>query len=351
MVRLGSLLVLTACVGTLSSTEEVRDAGRDAGRRDAARDAARTVDADAVLVDVRLFEDVPSGDDAADGAAEDGGTEGGPIDCARTTLPLDGLVVFYDAHEGVERDGDVVRAWSGVGASARRVAGGPRWVEDALGGHPGVVFDGDDDRLEADVAVDGARALTLTLLSASGRRAPGVEWCCRADETGCSGTYHTPIMWQGARDWGGVYVGAVQDEVSVRFGNNVKTYTGGDFYDTQVYGPGGGGTCVDDPRRDPFVAWTRPASIGEQPTLTTAVLEGDTIRLFVEGEEVWSRPMPAGGGVDTRAPLQLGAGMYGRHWRGTLSAFATYDRALDATERRALESTLRCRFDHRLESP
>jgi hypothetical protein len=348
MVRLGSLLVLTACVGTLHSTEEARDAGRDAGQRAAAHDAARAVDSDVDLVDVGVLQDAPSGDDVLD-AAGDGGSEG-VVDCETATLPLDGLVVFYDAHEGVERDGDVVRAWSGVGASARRVAGGPRWVADALGGHPGIVFDGDDDRLEADVTVDGARALTITLLSASGRRAPGVEWCCRADETGCSGTYHTPIMWQGARDWGGVYVGAVQDEVSVRFGNNVKTYTGGDFYDTQVFGSDGYGTCADAPRRDPFVAWTRPTSIGERPTLTTALLEGDTIRLFVEGEEVWSRPMPAGGGVDTRAPLQLGAGMYGRHWRGTVAAFATYGRALDATERHALESTLRCRFDH-LESP
>lgn len=362
MFRFGSLLALTACVGTLHSTDGSRDGGRgEVGARDAARDAAESARGDGSLdetdgevldgsiepeidgsidgsIDARL-------DDPLDGAASD------PVDCERITLPLDGLRVFYDAHEGVDRDRDVVRAWSGIGAVARRASGDPRWRNDALGAHPGIVFDGADDRLEADVSVDGSRAITIALFSASGRRAPGVEWCCRADETGCSGTYHTPIMWQGARDWGGVYVGPVQDEVSVRFGNNVKTYTGGDFYEREVFGAGGYGSCSSEPARDPFVAWSRPRSIGDAPTLTIGVLEGDTIRLFVDGDEVWTRPMPAGGGVDTRSPLQLGAGMYGRHWQGTLGAFATYDRALDDDERRALESTLRCRFDHGLESP
>lgn len=360
MFRFGSLLALTACVGTLHATDDSRDGGRgdvgvrDVGVRDGALsdstrgDGGSLDEADGAVVDGSIAPELDGSiDDRLDGAT----TEDDVVDCEATTLPLDGLRVFYDAHEGVEREGDVVRAWSGIGAAARRASGDPRWRNDALGAHPGIVFDGSDDRLEADVSVDGARALTIALFSASGRRAPGVEWCCRADETGCSGTYHTPIMWQGARDWGGVYVGPVQDEVSVRFGNNVKTYTGGDFYEREVFGAGGYGTCSAEPVRDPFVAWPRPRSIGEAPTLTIGVLEGDTIRLFVDGDEVWTRPMPAGGGVDTRSPLQLGAGMYGRHWQGTLGAFATYDRALDDDERRALENTLRCRFDHGLDSP
>ncbi|MCB9636650.1 MAG: hypothetical protein H6721_31455 [Sandaracinus sp.] len=341
------LLSLWGCVGTLQATPPdagstvrtdasiARDGGSDARVVEAVDDAATVaIDADATEVD---------GGDVLD-AGDDF------VDCTGVTHPTEGLRFFFDAHEGVTSEADVVSAWVAGDVVARRASGSPRFGPRGLGDHPAIVFDGDDDRLEADVSVDGARALTIALVSASGRRAPGVEWCCRADETGCSGTYHTPMMWHGARDWGGVYVAPVQDEVSVRFGNNVKTYRGGDFYETRVFGASGYGSCAASPERDGYVAWTRPSPLVEVPTMTVAVLDGPAIRLFVDGDEVWGRPMPEGGGVDTRPPLQLGAGAYGRHWRGRLGALVVYERALDDAEREDLERALRCRFEGAFEA-
>lgn len=282
-------------------------------------------------------------DGGVDAAAPDAG---GPPSCdTPTSPPSEGLRLWLDGTTGIGTDGSLT--WQDRFDSSRvaRVASGsPQRAMGHFGGIDGVRFDGDGDRLEVSAPIDGRFEATLALVSTSAGRAPDVEWCCRNDETGCSGTYHTAMLWRGARDWGGVYLGPNQREVSIRFGIGLKTYTEGGFYESEVFGPGGYGTCDSDPARDPGVAYLRPEDIGERPTLTVARLQANHWTMFVDGEQVWERDSPGSESrsVDAAGPLTLGEGFYGRSWAGVLGAVVVYDRALDDAEIDVVQRYLSC---------
>jgi hypothetical protein len=273
----------------------------------------------------------------------------GSIRCEDAVPPATGLALWLRADSGVTEDGSGVSSWTDRvtgDRSASRNSGSPRLVEDVVNGKPVVRFDGNQDRLQIAHPVNGATEISITLVTASQYTARPAEWCCRPDETGCSGTYHSPFKWEETGSWGSVYVSPAQEEVAVRFGNGEGTYSGEPFYPDNVFGDAGYGSCRDDPARDPLVAWLRPASIQEAFTLTTAVKHTDAIELFVEGEPVWTRSMPGGKSAisNTGDVANIGSGSYDTWWAGDIAEIIVHQRALSADELATLKHYVSCRY-------
>lgn len=294
-----------------------------------------------------------------------------PLDCESVNLPTAGLLGRLTAGAGVATDASGVSAWQDQAnpqRAAKRVSGGPALIADAVAGRPALRFDGTDDVLHwGGWQLNGKTALTLALVNATDRKAPPQEWCCSDDETGCSGTYHVPLFWNGTADWSGILIAPVQDEVALRFGNGVKHYSD-NFYDTQAWKvcgnglpscPGGiaigsnpnccgYGSCQVDWKRDPGVAWTRPVSVGRNFTLSVTVKDPTGYELFVAGESVWRRPMPGGvaeiKNVEDYARIGSAGPFGGRRWQGDIAEIVVYDRALDQQDRTALERYLTCQY-------
>lgn len=312
----------------------------------------------------------PPADASTNGMAPDGAT-GTPVDCAEALLPTGGLLAHLSAGAGVITDGAGVLSWqdqADPGRVATRQGGAPSLVPDVLAGRPVLRFDGVDDVLHwPGFELNGKTELSVALVNATDFKAPGQEWCCSDDETGCSGTYHVPLFWNGTADWSGVLIAPVQEEVALRFGNGVKHYSDG-FYDTQAWkvceggqkSCAGGipigsdssccgyGSCQADWKRDPGVAFRRAASIERNFSLTVTVKEPDEYSLFVAGEKLQTWPMPGGVAEIRNAESYARIGSAGpfstRRWQGDIAEIVVYDRALDDADRRALERYLTCQY-------
>ncbi len=373
----GSLLCLLGLGCNPGPAADAKDMGtlpssRDDGRGEASADPA--VDGGAIDVDATVQAD-PVVADAGMATAPNSPMPEAPspvaLNCDTATLPTRGILGRLTAGAGVTSDGNGVSSWQDQANSQRiatRQGGGPKLVGDALAGRPVLRFDGVDDVLHwPGFQLNGKTELTVAMVNATDFKAPGQEWCCSDDETGCSGTYHVPLFWNGTADWSGVMIAPVQEEVALRFGNGVKHYSD-NFYDlfafkvcapNQQKCPGGieigsngsccgYGSCQVNWLRDPGVAYRRPASIGRKFTLSVTVKKPDEYELFVAGERVFSRPMPGGvreiKNVEDYARIGSAGPFAGRRWQGDIAEIVVYDHALDGTERTALETYLSCQY-------
>ncbi len=376
--RLGELscivgLVLSSCdpgpAGSLPYDENSLPVSRDDGTAgsspEASTDAAQAPHDASVSVDAHTLPVAPDAGLISDAAIT------APRNCENAKLPTAGMVGRLTAGAGVTSDGSGVKDWQDQANPSRvatRQSGGPTLIPDAVAGRPALRFDGVDDVLHwPNWQLNGKKELTVALVNASDLKAPPQEWCCSDDETGCSGTYHVPLFWNGSADWSGILIAPVQGEVAIRFGNGVKHYSD-NFYETFAFklcSPGqpkcpggiqtgsdpnccGYGSCQLDWQRDPGVAWRRPASIGRDFGLSVTVKRPSEYELFVAGKSVMRRAMPGGvqeiKNAENYARIGSAGPFSGRRWQGDIAEIVVYDRALDDSDRQDLEEYLSCQY-------
>lgn len=347
--------LVAACVGCVEPTivELPPDTDTGAGGSDSSGDATG--------VGVTSGPDTGGGDggagssssdaDPTTGASGPGSTStgdtgadptGGTVDCEQSELPAEGLVVWLDADHGVEMAGDRVTRWENRGSGSDFASAGndPVFVEDVLAGNPVIRFDGNGQRLEAGIDINGTQGLSFVLVSATRRLwYPGPEWCQDFDlqeyEQGCSGSYNTQFMWGESGSWGFTGLGAGQEWVSFRFGTGQKAYS---ELETDPE--------VRDLLYDPNLVWKRPESIGDAFETTVAVEDGSTMWLYLDGDLALERGLPGGGGAISAASsdLLVGGGRHDRWWGGDIALLLIYDHALDDDEKVAVDAYTQCRF-------
>lgn len=369
-------LLFAACdPGALGdATEDAKlPASRDDGRGTGAGSSQDPLDGSVASYDAAIALDAATVDNMLDpGPTPDAALPPAvPLNCDNAQLPTAGMLGRLTAGAGISTDGSGVSSWqdqANPSRKATRQSGNPQLITNALAGRPAIRFDGQDDVLHwPNWQLNGKTELTVALINASDFKAPGQEWCCSDDETGCSGTYHVPLFWNGTADWSGVLIAPVQEEIALRFGNGVKHYSE-NFYEKyafKVCQPGqsqcpggiaigsngsccGYGSCQVDWQRDPGVAWRRPASIGRNFSLSVTVKRPSEYELYVAGESVMRRAMPGGvkeiKNAEDYARIGSAGPFSGRRWQGEIAEIVVYDRALGEEDRRALEHYLSCQY-------
>ena len=131
---------------------------------------------------------------------------------------------------------------------------------------------------------------------------------------GGSGSENATLFWNENTSWSGTYLSSFQNWVKFRFGT---------------------GQAGNLP------AYARPSSIGAAATLTTAVKDGSTETLYVNGQRVLTQtgklPAVQGG----RAVGDLGRGFDDNtYYPGDIAEVLIYDRALSDAERQQVEAYL-----------
>jgi hypothetical protein len=196
----------------------------------------------------------------------------------------EGLVAAYSFDEG---SGDTVADASGNGLDG--VISGALWTNPGRFGSA-LLFDGIDD------SVTIAASPTLQLSS-------GMT---------LSAWVHPTTMQSGWR-------AIVQKDV-----DSYSLHASGDMGPLH---PAGGGTFdgmggyVTGPVAIPVNAWSHLA----------LTYDGETLHLYVNGEEISSMPQVGGLEADT-APLQIGGNAYGEYFAGLIDEVRIYDRALSPSE-------------------
>jgi hypothetical protein len=220
-----------------------------------------------------------------------------------------GLAVWLRADAGAVTSGSALTQWSDQSTNNRNATQGtasnrPTLVNGAINGLPAVRFDGVDDFLTFDLPVNGLGGISLFVVTANTQNQNG----------GPSGAERAALFWNENAGWGTLYLSPYQSSVSFRFGT------------TQ---PENGTNYV------------RSASIGSAFTLSTAIKNGTTDSLYVNGTQV----VNAGGKLPTIAACQA-TGSLGRgyndntYYAGDIAEVLIYNRALTTIERQQVEQLL-----------
>ncbi|HTG45428.1 MAG TPA: LamG-like jellyroll fold domain-containing protein, partial [Verrucomicrobiae bacterium] len=223
-----------------------------------------------------------------------------------------GLALWLRADEGTVLNGSTVSQWndqSGHARNAMQNIGGsqPLLVPNATHGHPALRFDGVNDFLQFQMSLNGLNQMSIVLVAAN-----------QTDHFNPSihPAHHATLMWSEILPWGTVFLSSFQSTVNFRFGT---TQAGND------------------------IGYTRPAS-SSGFTLTTIIKDTDADFLYVQGNRVVKEgpKLPTITGVQNIASIAKGLG--DSYYSGDIAELLVFDRALNAIERRALETYLEQKY-------
>jgi len=239
---------------------------------------------------------------------------------AKNKIPTDSLKLWFRADKGVMHSDNKVAQWndqSGNNLHAKLNRGQPTFLKTAIGSKPAIHFNGKGDVLEfAGWSPNGLTSMTIIIVSANTEYQPE-PGPGKGAEGGSHSTLQSILNWpQSSSDakWGIVLLSAYQNSVSFRFGTG----------------------------QNPNINnWKRPASIGDSPTMTTAIHDGINEKIYVEGEQVWTQ-------TDKLETIKNCApnGFIGRWshggdnsgwFAGNVAEIIVYARALNNTDRKKVE--------------
>jgi len=232
-----------------------------------------------------------------------------------------------------ERVVEWANAAGGEAAKKQDPRHAPRVVENALQGKPALRFEpsdgGEVETLEHTLDIHQHSGNTAFVVSASPELVrPGVEWCKRDEEVGCSATYNPVIYSHGLADWQGFLLSPRQEVVGYRYGSEEKEYC----FDT-----------LGEP--DPCVMFYREGSVGGAFSLTSLRFDAGHIDLYVAGRKVYERKALSERILHQGTLLEIGGT---NRWRSDAPSLVAevllYDRALNDAELQAAHVYFGCMF-------
>jgi hypothetical protein len=227
------------------------------------------------------------------------------------TVPMSNLRLWLKADAGRTMNGSNVAVWadqSGNNLQATQTTASrqPVLVSSAVNGKPAFRFDGVDDYLAFPLDLNNYSGVTLVVVSSNSANREGT-W---------AGVQYPALFWNETASWGSVHVSPFQSNAQLRFGT-------GQTGNTPVY--------------------TRPASIGTAFTVTTAVKNGTTDTLYVDGKSVLTLTGKFGTVRNTSAAGNVGRGTTG-YFAGQIAEILVYTRALTDAERTSLDAYLKAKY-------
>jgi hypothetical protein len=193
-------------------------------------------------------------------------------------------------------------------ATQLALASQPVLQRQAVNGQPAVRFDGLDDFLTFELPVNGLTGMSMFLVAANTQDQNG----------GVSGAERAALFWGESQYWGGAFLSPYPSSVNLRFGTT---------------------------QSEDSLFYSRPASVGSDFTLTTAIKDETTDTLYVNGVEVFRR----GDMLSTIAGCQ-DTGNVGRGYNnntfyaGDIAEVLVYGRALSGAEQQAVEQYLESKY-------
>ena len=223
-----------------------------------------------------------------------------------------GLALWLQSGAGVVLNGAAVTQWSDQSGNNRHATQGtsgnqPTRVNAVLNGLPVVRFDGVNDFQTFNLPVNNLTGMSIFLVAANTQNQYGAV----------HPAHHAALFWDETAAWGATYLSPLQGSANFRFGT------------TQV---------------DNRPLYTRPASVGNNFTLTTAIKNGATDALYVNGIRVVNEAGKLAGLAGSQSTGNLGRGYQDKFFAGDLAEVLVYDRALSVVERRELEAYLDSKY-------
>jgi len=246
---------------------------------------------------------------------------------AQNDIPTDSLKLWFRADRGVTHSDNKVAQWddqSGNKLHAKLNRGQPMLLNSAIGGKPAIHFNGKGDVLEfTGWSPNGLTAMTIIIVSTNTEYQPE-PGPGKGDEGGSHSTLQSILNWpQSSSDakWGIVLLSAYQNSVSYRFGTG----------------------------QNPNINnWKRPAPIGDSPTMTTAVHDGATEKIYVEGELVWTQTDKLATIKNCAAYGYIGRWSHGGDnsgwFAGNVAEIIVYSKALNDNDRKKVETYLKAKY-------
>jgi glucose/arabinose dehydrogenase len=244
------------------------------------------------------------------------GTNTGPVWSFSTVVSVqtngistNGLALWLRADRGVVQSGGLVTQWSDQSSNNRQATQStgvsqPTLVNGVVNGLPVVRFDGVNDFLMFNLPVNGLSGMSIFLVAAN----------TVSQTVGDSRAERAALFWNETSGWGTLYLTPFQTQVAFRFGTT-------------------------QPLNWPLLP--RPSSLGGGFSISTAIKDGTTDSLYTNGVLAFSE----GGKLTTIAGCS-GTGNIGRGYNnntfyaGDIGEVLVYDRALNASERMAVEQYL-----------
>lgn len=224
-------------------------------------------------------------------------------------IPLDRLALWLRADGGVDTNGSAVNRWIDQSGNNRHAvqtstASQPALVTGVINGLPALRFDGADDFLTFALPVNGLSGMTIFLVAANGQNQNG----------GVSQAERAALFWNETAPWGTLYLSPFQGMVHFRFG----TLQAGNA-----------------------MSYPRATAVGRDFTLSTAVKDGTTDSLYVNGTVAMSQGNKLSTIAGCRDIGNLGRGYNDTtYYAGDIAEVLVYTRALAASDRAAVESYL-----------
>ncbi len=222
-------------------------------------------------------------------------------------IPSTGLALWLKADAGTPAAGSRVSIWSDqssnhADASQANGVNQPLATLSASGARV-VRFDGASDFMSFVAPLNGLTGATLILVASAAQDYTG-DW---------NGTSNAPLFWNETAYWGCVHLSPFQTSVKYRFGT------------TQT---------------NNLPAFTRPVSIGSGLSITTAVKNGTTESLFINGSNVLTQSGKYSTINGIAGTGTLGRGYNSTYFAGDIAEVLVYRRALSDAERAQIESYL-----------
>jgi hypothetical protein len=234
-----------------------------------------------------------------------------------TSIPTDSLKLWLKADVGIK--GNDVSGWedqSGNKANAEQATAKsqPILEKDSVNGMPAVVFDGVDDFMTFTLPINGLTGATIILVSAATNDITLAFPYCQ----------NAAIFWNETASWGTAHLTPLQSTVWFRFGTG-QTQTLPVKYDYKT-------------------------PIGDEFTIATAMMEGETDYLYVNGQLVLTNKKPQG---QKTIANQRDVGNLGRgyddntYFPGKIAEVLVYARTLTESDRKQIEQYLSNKYSIR----
>jgi hypothetical protein len=229
-------------------------------------------------------------------------------------LPTLGLKLWLAADQGVVLNGSGVAQWqdqsgSAVHAAQATAASRPVLTANAVNGKPAVRFDGANDFLTFQLALNGLNGMTIFLVSSPEGAADG----------GSKGVLNAPIFWNETASWGTVHLSPFSDVIKLRFGT------------------GQSGNLVE---------YRRPASAANTFSLVTAMKSSQYEALYVNGQQVLTLSGKLQKIANTSGTGNLGRGYNNNtYFQGDIAEVIVYTGALTGADRRQVEQYLQAKYN------
>jgi hypothetical protein len=226
------------------------------------------------------------------------------------SISKNGLQLWLRSDKGVtlNSSGATWSDQSGNGRDATSTSGHtPTFTADGRTCQGAWLFDGTSS-FAFNLPIEGWREMTVFLVARSTKDPPSSSY----------NSFSSAILWTENAFWGNTFVSPYGTHLYARFGTT-KTNTN--------------------------LTYIRPgAGIGGDFTITRAVHDHETDRLYVNGIPVLSQDgnLPALGGVTGAGTI--GAGINGTYYNGEISEILVYDRVLSVRQAAQVESYLRNKY-------